>query len=119
MDGKGNDRPQSGLKTAFVALVALAAIAGSAFYLFHTPSEKGEKLATDASEALGLRAAEEVARLLRASDVLVFVRGPISSRRGSAIAGISCGLPVICFGGPQTAEPISDAGVVLVSRSSA
>jgi hypothetical protein len=64
MDGKGNEFSQSGLKTALIALVALAAIAGSAFYLFHKPSEKGEKLATDASEALGLRAGEEVARLL-------------------------------------------------------
>jgi glycosyltransferase involved in cell wall biosynthesis len=56
----------------------------------------------------------EVQRALHASDVLLFVRGPISSRRGSAIAGISCGLPIIAFSGSETAAPITDAGVVLV-----
>ena len=67
-------------------------------------------------QVLGVVAAEEVARLLRASDVLVFVRGPISSRRGSAIAGIACGLPVIACGSSETAPPITDAGVVLIAR---
>jgi glycosyltransferase involved in cell wall biosynthesis len=56
----------------------------------------------------------DVEKLLRSSDVLLFVRGPISSRRGSAIAGIACGLPVIAFAGSETAAPITDAGVVLV-----
>ena len=50
-----------------------------------------------------------------AADVLLFVRGSISSRRGSAIAGIACGLPVIAYSGSETASPITDAGVVLVS----
>ena len=48
-------------------------------------------------------------------DVLLFVRGPISSRRSSGIAGIACGLPVIAYLGSETAAPITDAGVVLVS----
>ena len=56
----------------------------------------------------------DVEKLLRSSDVLLFVRGSISSRRGSAIAGIACGLPVIAFAGSETAAPITDAGVVLV-----
>jgi hypothetical protein len=49
-----------------------------------------------------------------ACDVLLFLRGTISSRRGSAIAGISCGLPVIAVEGPDSASPITDAGVVLL-----
>jgi len=48
------------------------------------------------------------------SDVLLFVRGGISTRRGSAIAGIACGLPVIGFVGSETAIPVTEAGVVLV-----
>jgi glycosyltransferase involved in cell wall biosynthesis len=64
----------------------------------------------------GVLPAERVAGALSAADVMLFVREPISSRRGSAIAGISCGLPVICYGGKQTAEPVTEAGVVLVSR---
>src|SRR5258708_19226618 len=50
-----------------------------------------------------------------ASDVLLFVRATLSSRRGSAIAGISCGLPVIALQGAGTAAPITDAGVMLVT----
>jgi len=53
-----------------------------------------------------------------ASDVLLFVRGAVSSRRGSAIAGISCGLPVIALQGEGTAAPITDAGVLLVTDES-
>jgi len=67
----------------------------------------------------GVLPAERVAEALSAADVLLFVREPISSRRGSAIAGISCGLPVICYSGKQTAEPVTDAGVVLVPRERA
>ena len=66
----------------------------------------------------GLLEESQLVERLSASDVLLFVRGPISSRRGSAIAGIACGLPVIAFGGSETAPPITDAGVVLVSRDS-
>jgi glycosyltransferase involved in cell wall biosynthesis len=48
-------------------------------------------------------------------DVLLFVRGPISTRRGSAIAGIACGLPVIAAAGPETSSLIKDAGVAFYS----
>lgn len=58
---------------------------------------------------------DQIVQRLSASDVLLFVRGHISSRRSSAIAGIACGLPVIAFVGPETAPPITDAGVILVS----
>jgi len=66
----------------------------------------------------GLLGAEEVVRTLGASDVLLFVRGPISSRRGSAIAGIACGLPVVACGGWETGPPITEAGVVLLPENS-
>jgi glycosyltransferase involved in cell wall biosynthesis len=66
----------------------------------------------------GVLPESEVERLLSSADVLLFVRGPISSRRGSAIAGIACGLPVIAFAGSETAAPITEAGVVLVAADS-
>ena len=56
---------------------------------------------------------KDVVRSLTVSDVLLFVRGHISTRRGSAIAGIACGLPVIAFEGPETAAPITEAGLAL------
>jgi glycosyltransferase involved in cell wall biosynthesis len=51
---------------------------------------------------------------LKRADVLLFVRGQISSRRGSAIAGIACGLPVVCYEGPETGWPITEAGILSV-----
>jgi glycosyltransferase involved in cell wall biosynthesis len=57
----------------------------------------------------------QVVQKLSVCDVLLFVRGSISSRRSSAIAGIACGLPVIAYAGSETTTPIADAGVVLVS----
>ena len=64
-------------------------------------------------EIHGVLSAEEVQRRLSAADVLLFVRGGISSRRGSAIAGIACSLPVVAYSGPETGPPITDAGVLL------
>ena len=57
----------------------------------------------------------EIVREFYSSDVHLFVRGIISSGRGSAIAGIACGLPVIAFAGPQTGAPMTDAGLIFVS----
>jgi glycosyltransferase involved in cell wall biosynthesis len=65
----------------------------------------------------GLLPADRVAFALQAADATLFVRGPISTRRGSAIAGIACGKPVIAYRGRETAAPISEAGVVLVERN--
>lgn len=67
-------------------------------------------------EVLGLLPGDKVVERLRSADVLLFVRGAISSRRGSAIAGIACGLPVVAMEGPETAPPITEAGVVLLEE---
>jgi hypothetical protein len=64
----------------------------------------------------GLLPADRVASAMQNADAALFVRGAISSRRGSAIAGIACGKPVIAYRGKETAAPITEAGVVLVSR---
>lgn len=62
----------------------------------------------------GMLSGEEIVEGLGACDAMLFVRGPISSRRGSAIAGIACGLPVIAREGWETAAPITEAGVLLL-----
>jgi glycosyltransferase involved in cell wall biosynthesis len=67
---------------------------------------------------LGLIAADDVVHALQSSDVMLFVRGPISSRRGSALAGIACGLPVIAQDGLEVGPQITEAGVVLVPEHS-
>jgi glycosyltransferase involved in cell wall biosynthesis len=63
--------------------------------------------------ALGLISGEEIVNQLGAADVMLFPRGSISTRRGSAIAGIACGLPVIAEDGSEVAPPITEAGVAL------
>lgn len=64
-------------------------------------------------EVMGLLEADEASALLANSDVQLFVRSGVSSRRGSAIAGIVCGLPIVGFVGAETAFPITEAGVRL------
>lgn len=56
----------------------------------------------------------EILEILHDAGVFLFVRGHISSRRSSAIAGIACGLPVIAREGPETGPPITEAGVILL-----
>ena len=63
---------------------------------------------------LGLLPAVEISRLLASADAQLHVRGELSTRRGSAIAGIAHGLPVVGYCGAETAPPITDAGVCLV-----
>ena len=63
----------------------------------------------------GVLPPEEAVRELASADAMLFVRGAISTRRGSAVAGIACGLPVIAERGTETSGPIKEAGVVLVS----
>jgi glycosyltransferase involved in cell wall biosynthesis len=63
----------------------------------------------------GVVPTREIVRELCSADVMLFMRGAISTRRGSAIAGIACGLPVIAERGAETSGPIEEAGVVLVS----
>jgi glycosyltransferase involved in cell wall biosynthesis len=65
-------------------------------------------------EDFGVLEAERAGSLLANADVQLFVRSGLSSRRGSGIAGIACGLPVVGFSDAETAFPITDAGVRLV-----
>jgi glycosyltransferase involved in cell wall biosynthesis len=65
-------------------------------------------------EVHGVLPPEAVERRLRQADVQLFVRLGISTRRGSAIAGIACGLPVVAYAWRETAPPVTNAGVVTV-----
>jgi glycosyltransferase involved in cell wall biosynthesis len=67
-------------------------------------------------KTLGLLPAAEVSHVIARSSVLLFVRGEISSRRGSAIAGIACGLPIVGYESVDTAWPLTEAGLFLVPQ---
>ena len=63
---------------------------------------------------LGLLPAAQIGEILSQADVQVDVRDRISSRRGSVVAGIVCGTPVVGFESAETDGAIRGAGVALV-----
>lgn len=62
--------------------------------------------------ALGVLPAEEVSRVFSEGDASIFVRGCVSTQRGSAIASIACALPLVAYSDPCLPFPLSEAGVV-------
>jgi glycosyltransferase involved in cell wall biosynthesis len=64
----------------------------------------------------GIVERDQATRLLASCDVLLFVRGQLSGRRGSALAGIACGLPIVGYAGPETVFPITEAGLELAPQ---
>jgi glycosyltransferase involved in cell wall biosynthesis len=63
---------------------------------------------------LGLRTAEEISHVLSESDAMLCVRGPLFPRRGSALAGVVNGIPIVAYGGSAERTHIAEAGVQLV-----
>lgn len=63
---------------------------------------------------LGVMKPEEVAEILANADAMLCVRGKLYPRRGSAIAGIACGLPILGYSGATEGTPIDEAGALLV-----
>jgi glycosyltransferase involved in cell wall biosynthesis len=62
----------------------------------------------------GLCEAAEVTRILSESDAMLAVRGRLYLRRGSALAGLACGLPIIGYAGSAQGTIIDEAGIALV-----
>ncbi|HXX44020.1 MAG TPA: hypothetical protein VEJ38_04785 [Candidatus Acidoferrales bacterium] len=62
----------------------------------------------------GILEPELAASLLANADVQLFIRSGLTSSRGSGIAGIVNGLPIVGFSDAETAFPITEAGVRLV-----
>ena len=67
---------------------------------------------------LGKRPAEEVSRTLAAADAMLCVRGELFARRGSAIAGVACSLPIVGYGDAAKMFPLGEAGLYLVPLGS-
>jgi glycosyltransferase involved in cell wall biosynthesis len=59
----------------------------------------------------GVLPAEEIAREFEGADVQLCVRGALTLRRGSALAGIACGLPIVGYQNGEIASPLKEAGV--------
>ena len=63
----------------------------------------------------GLAPVEDISSCLNRADALLFLRGEVSTRRGTAIAAIAHGLPVVGYRGRDTRWPITEAGLILGS----
>jgi glycosyltransferase involved in cell wall biosynthesis len=63
---------------------------------------------------LGLLKPDMVAEKLASADAMLCVRGMLYPRRGSAIAGIACGLPILGYAGAADGTAVAEAGVLLV-----
>jgi len=59
----------------------------------------------------GILPAEEIAREFQCADVQLCIRGPLTLRRGSALAGIACGIPVVGYREGKIDSPLDEAGV--------
>lgn len=65
------------------------------------------------ASATGILPAAEISRALAQSDALLFVSGQLSQTRGSALAGVACGLPIVGYGGEVEDTPLAEAGLQL------
>ncbi len=63
---------------------------------------------------LGLVSAAEISETLARADAMLCVRGRITPRRGSVMAGVACGLPIVGYGGAAEATPLAEAGIEFV-----
>ena len=59
----------------------------------------------------GILPAEEVALEFESAHALLFVRGPITFRRGSALAGIASGIPIVGYRDESIRDPLLSAGI--------
>ncbi len=65
---------------------------------------------------LGLLEPGKLQQSLLESDALLSVRGAVYLRRGTAIAGVACGLPIVGYADETDIFPLSEAGLRLVPR---
>jgi glycosyltransferase involved in cell wall biosynthesis len=63
---------------------------------------------------LGLLGDVKVSETLARSDAMLCVRGEITPRRGSVVAGIACGVPIVGYAGPAEGTPLAEAGIEFV-----
>ncbi len=63
-------------------------------------------------KTLGLQDPPVISRTIVESDVLLCVRSALNLRRGSALAGIACGVPMVAYAGGEQNTPLTEAGIL-------
>jgi glycosyltransferase involved in cell wall biosynthesis len=62
----------------------------------------------------GILPAEEITRTLQSMDAYLCVRGEMTTNRGSALAAITCGIPMVAFGERGRYHELDAAGIEFV-----
>jgi glycosyltransferase involved in cell wall biosynthesis len=114
----GNYRPREVKEILFVVGQAKARVPELQLEIFGRGTEEAASLLQEPLRKLdvkyrlrGVLPAEEIARTLQSLDAFLCVRGEISPNRGSALAAIACGVPIIAFGQPGRYEELDAAGI--------
>lgn len=63
-------------------------------------------------EVRGIIPEDQVSQILSSSSVLLYVRDGASSRRGTVVAAIVHGLPIVTYRGEETGLPLMEAGIL-------
>jgi glycosyltransferase involved in cell wall biosynthesis len=63
--------------------------------------------------ATGILPAEEIARRLSHADALLFVSGCVAQTRGTALAAVASGIPIVGYAGAAEGSPLAEAGLEL------
>ena len=111
-------------EVADIAVATRGALAGGAhfrlIFLGRGTTEAEEEIARAFHDVpvevrvMGVLPRATISDILAKSDAMLCVRGALFPTRGSAIAGISAGLPIVGYRGPETHFPITEGGTELV-----
>ena len=114
----GSYRPREVREILFVVEQARAHVPALQLEIFGRGTQEAAPLLEGPLRKLGVNyrlrdilPAEEVTQTLQTLDVFLCVRGEMSPNRGSALAAIACGVPIIAFGQPGRYEELDAAGI--------
>ena len=114
----GNYRPREVKEILFVAEQAKARVPELQLEIFGRGAEEAASLLQEPLRKLdvkfrlrGVLPAEEITRTLKSLDAFLCVRGEMSPNRGSALAAIACGVPIIAFGQQGRYKELDAAGI--------
>ncbi len=66
---------------------------------------------------IGETSLENIAKLLNSAKAMLFVRGPLTGARGSALAGIAAKIPIIGYQSKLTSAPLTEGGILLAEKN--
>jgi glycosyltransferase involved in cell wall biosynthesis len=118
------EAPKQKLELADISYAVQSAVANGSklrvVFLGRGTEEAREEIARVFSKVpvevsmLGILGDDVVSETLARSDAMLCVRDQITPRRGSVIAGIACGVPIVGYAGAAEGTPLAEAGIEFV-----